>query len=612
MSILNQNQRLAAEHRSGPMMVLAGPGSGKTTTIIYRLLKLINNKAAKPDEIFVITFTKAAAEEMKTRFMALWGGGKCPVAFGTFHSFFYRILRSRYNYPLDSILKDDQKKGLLINISRHFNISMEDEEDFLQGLINEISLIKNELMDIKFYNSTTLGADDFKNIFEVYEAYKKKHRLLDFDDMLVQCYRLLTEDEEALSRWREKYPFIMIDEFQDINRVQYESIKLLSKPRNNVFVVGDDDQSIYKFRGARPEFFLQFPNDYPDTETVTLDINYRSTDPIISLCNKVIAENKQRYGKQIAGTGREGPSPQLIVSEDIGNEAMNIAKRIRAEKKSIDYSDTAVIYRVNIQARAFVDAFMDLNIPFKIKDRVPTIYEHWIAKDLLAYLRLSLDPGIPADLERIINKPARYIQKAVIVAARRRPGSLMDNLYSSLSMSKRQKAALENLEFCLNAIGKRTTYEAIRYIRKGVDYDQYVGKYAAYRKMKPVGFYEILDELQESAKVYQSIPDYLEHVEQVIKEAQEQIQNPLNEKNGVLLSTMHSAKGLEFGTVFIAGVVEGLLPYEKSRTEAEIEEERRLLYVGMTRAKTRLYLSVLKTRYEAEVKPSRFLPLKSK
>lgn len=608
---LNPRQIKATEHKDGPMMVLAGPGSGKTTVITYRIRYLIEKYEVAPTEIVVITFTKAAAEEMKARFFKLWPDGCNSVFFGTFHSFFYRILRRYYHYELKNIIKDEQRRVLLLSIMRSLGLTIDNEEDFLQNLAGEISYIKNDLIDLKYYHSNTFGSDDFLSIYKAYEAYKEENSLIDFDDMLVKCYDLLLNNSTILERWQQRYRYILIDEFQDINRVQYECIRLLAAPLYNLFVVGDDDQSIYKFRGARPEFFLRFPKDFERVRSVTLDINYRSTDQIIRLCNRVIAVNKERYEKKISGTGREGNQPQLLTSEDIGAEAMNVAGMIKSMLNKANGglypSSIAVLYRTNIQSRALVDAFMDMHIPFHVRDQTPTIYEHWISKDLCAYLRLSQDQGSNDALERIINKPTRFIQKALVVAARKKPGALLQNLFTDGVLPDRQLMLLEELTFYLDAIKKRGPYDAVKYIRKAIGYDQYVRQYADYRKMKSVGFLEILDELQESAKAYPSIAEYLVHVDEILREAVDTVREPEEKKEGVLLSTLHSAKGLEFEIVFIAGAVEGVLPHEKSKTEAEIEEERRLFYVGMTRAKTSLYISILKTRYEEAAAPTRFL-----
>ncbi len=595
---LNSAQEEAVRHLRGPMMVLAGPGSGKTTVIIHRVVNLIEN-GIPPRDILVITFTKAAAVEIEERFKKIYTSAERGITFGTFHSVFFRILM-RQNYSLANVLAEDRRREALKKIIQAYAEDTE-LEDVLSDIINEISLIKNDLLSLRHYNSKTLASETFRNIFEHYESFKAENNLIDFDDMLTKCHELLLNNTAVLNGCRRKYKYILIDEFQDINRAQYECIKLIAGENPNLFIVGDDDQSIYKFRGARPEFLLSFPKDYPDTKRVILDTNYRSTENIIRASNRVIARNQNRYEKLIKGRLIEGGNPRVIYSDDIGAEALEIGKRIKAAETT--FSEIAVLYRTNIQARAFVDAFMGLNIPYKLRDEMPTIYEHWVCKDICAYLRLALDNSCNQDLARIINKPSRYINKGIVSGGLKRTNNLLRSLMYDKGLAHWQKQKLEELFFYLNAIKKRGSYEAIRYIRKAVGYDEYIKDYCNYRGMSITGLTEVLNELTESSKQYESIEDYLAHVQ----EALERKNDDTPTTNHVTLSTLHSAKGLEFDTVYIAGAVEGVIPYEKSKTPADLEEERRLFYVGMTRAKRSLFFSVTRNRYETEAKASTFL-----
>ncbi len=599
--ILNDNQKIAINHFKNPMMVLAGPGSGKTTVITHRIKNLIYNYNVNPCEIVVITFTKAAATEMSKKFEELCENLK-GVSFGTFHSFFFKIIRGYYRYTVDNILGEDVKREVIKNIILKY--SSDSDDDIVNNVLNELTIIKNELINIEYYNSTTLGSEEFIKIYKSYEKYKNKQNKIDFDDMLIKCYELLSSNNDALSYWQNKCKFILIDEFQDINRAQYECIKLLAKPYQNIFVVGDDDQSVYKFRGAKPEFLFMFPKDFENTETVTLDINYRSTNEIISFSNIVISHNKNRYTKDIKGVKDSGKKPVVIKSADIGSEAVNIATKIK-QLYTDDLNEVAVIYRTNMQGRAFVDTFMDMKIPFQIKDGVPSIYEHWINKDICAYLKLSLNKKLNNELERIINRPTRYISKAILSAAKKADSCILNGFYEKGLLQNWQLDRIEELIFYLNGIKKRSTYEAIKYIRFGVGYEKYVNNYAEYKKMNPTGLIEILDELQEASKSYPELTNYLDHVYN-----SEKTSKLTNNKTGVTLSTMHGVKGLEYDTVFIAGCIEGVIPYEKSKTECYIEEERRLMYVAMTRARKNLYFSITENRYEDKATPTRFLTIK--
>lgn len=608
---MNISQKKAVEHLSGPMMVLAGPGSGKTTVIAHRVKYLIEERKIAPEKILVITFTKAAAEEMESRFAKLENDEvkARKVTFGTFHSVFFRIIRSALGYRLENILKEDERKYLLRSIVRSLKIEFEDEEEFLKDISLEISLMKNELIDVKYYNTMVCSNDDFEKIVEMYENYKLENNKIDFDDMLCICWKLLNENEACLKWWQKKYDYVLIDEFQDINRVQYETVKELVKIHNNIFIVGDDDQSIYKFRGARPEFLLSFPDDFQNVKSVVLDTNYRSTDNIIELANKLIVNNKQRYEKNIKGVKGKNANPILLISDNIEEEARLIGQEIKKlHKKGIAYKDTAVIFRTNIQARAFVDKFMDMNIPFYMRDEMPNLYEHWIAKDLISYIKLSENMHLNDDLERIINKPKRYISKLILQSAKREGGSLIYSLMNLEDVKVWQRERLEELELQLQIIKKRTPFEALKYIRGVIGYDDYLKEYADFRKVGAKSLLEVADEIREASKNYKTHQEFLNHIEEFSAELRNQKLNKKKvEADAVALSTLHGSKGLEFDTVFISSAVEGVIPHEKSKTEAEIEEERRLFYVGITRAKQFLYISTIKTRYEEKVGKSQFL-----
>jgi len=610
---LNEKQIEAIKHKDGPMMVLAGPGSGKTMVITHRVKYLINNYNINPKEILVITFTKATAEEMKIRFEDLTKGESFSkqVSFGTFHSFFFRILRMHYKYSIGNVLKEEHKYNLLKQIANHLEIQYEDEQEFINELQNEISLMKNELIGMEYYNSMVCSTEKYKEVVNLYENYKSKNKLIDFDDMLCKCYELLVNDENILKYWQSKYKYILIDEFQDINRVQYETTKLIAGKYNNLFVVGDDDQSIYKFRGARPEFLLDFPKDYENTSTVILDINYRSTKNIVDASKRVISNNENRYEKEIVTLKEDGKKPIKIECKDSEEEAKVIAERfIKLNKSGTPFKEMAVIYRTNIQSRAIVDIFMDMNIPFTVRDQVQSVYNHWVAKDIIAYLKLVLDKSENESFERIINKPKRYINKYIVTEAKKRGKLLIDEIYHIEDLKRWQIDRLEELRFQLQHIKGKPTYKAIKYIRKTIGYDNYLIEYAEYRNIGIKGLKEILDEIQESCKNYEEVEQWLAHIDEVNQEVAEQKKTKIynnKDEDKIVLTTLHGAKGLEFENVWITGVVEGVIPHEKSVKPSDVEEERRLFYVGMTRAKKSLFLSTVETKYEEEVNKSRFL-----
>lgn len=605
---LKENQLIATTHKDGPMMVLAGPGSGKTTVITYRIKYLTLRCNIAPSSILVISFTKASQIEMKNRYIKLFGD-KENINFTTFHAFFYRVLNNYYNYSIDNILKDFEQRDLIKNIVKSKKISIEEEDNFISNIINEIGLIKNNILDINYYNSINIGSDLFKEIYIAYENYKQNYNKIDFDDMLIKCYNLISENKTILTNLQQKYKYILIDEFQDINKVQFESIKLIAMPQNNIFVVGDDDQSIYKFRGADPEFLLRFPDAYKDTKKIILNTNHRSTDEIITFCNKVITQNKLRYVKGIVGDGKSGLVPTLFFSKDITDEAYKVSEKINAIiSQGGSFKETAVLYRNNIQSRSFIDAFRLYNIPFHVKDEVPSIYDHWIAKDLLSYFKLALDINNNECFERIINKPKRYIGLNIISSAKKIKGdSLFEKIFKVDNLNKWTYKNLYELKKTLLAIKIKNPHTAIKYLRKITGYDDYLRSFSEYLGVNSKGMFEVLEELQEAGKGFDTLVQYIENAKEMIAiQKNQKIDIKNSDLDSVTLSTLHSAKGLEYDNVFVTSVVEGVIPSEKSK-ESEIEEECRLLYVGMTRARYNLYISILKTRYDSDVDVSRFL-----
>ena len=589
-------------------MVLAGPGSGKTSVITARAVFFAEKKFGN---VLVITYSKAAATEMQDRFEKLNGSASSLITFGTFHSVFYRMLRRKQNYSLEQIFNEGERKTLVRGFLKEMKYDLED--DLIKSIMSEMALVRNELLEINDFNSSNITPDDFRQLFAKYEEYKRTHNKIDFDDMLCTAYNVLRNDPAELDYWRRKYPYMMIDEFQDINKVQYEAMRILAQPANNLFIVGDDDQSIYRFRGSRPEFLLNFPADYPQARRVTLATNYRSTDAVIAYANSVITKNEVRYNKDIVGTGQSGPLPLIITAEDQNQEAVKIAERIRDMlRKGANPSEIAVAYRLNLQARAFMDAFLNMNIPFRSRDEMPTLYEHWIAEDIYAYLRLAKKVynkqkmGFDPDLHRIINKPYRFISKAFIAEAKKHDKDMLKMYKTDKNLHISTKSNIEALHSALLSIGRMKTANAIKYIRREIGYNLHIIDTCDYRRLKPQGLMEIADELTEAAKLYSDSLDFIAHCKYISEIAKQKDNN----EACCLLTTLHSAKGLEFEKVFIAGVVEDVLPSVYSKTKQEIEEERRLFYVGVTRAKHELYISIVKSRYDKPVKPSRFLGVK--
>lgn len=601
---LNTAQQKAVCHETGPMLVLAGPGSGKTTVLLCRISRLLERGLAKPQEILALTFSKAAAEEMKSRFENL--NGASGVSFGTFHSIFFRILRSRYGWNVEQIFQEEERRSILRNSIEAEKWDIPDLEEYISQFFSQLSLMNSELEQPNRFMPVGMPVEEFRKLYRAYEGYKERHEKLDFDDMLTQCYQLLREDAAVREYWQRKYKFILVDEFQDVNQAQFACLQILAEKHQNLFVVGDDDQSIYAFRGARPDFLLHFPTLYPAAKKVTLNTNYRSTERIVNLAERVIGNNEVRFVKNMKGIGEAGDKVTFFLAEDAAKEAAHIAEKIgRLLDEGMPLTEIAVIYRTNLQGGAFARELYKRGIPYDLRDNSGNVYEHWVAKDLLAYLLLAENEESDSALRRILNKPKRYIGKDLLAEAEAMPYTLLRSFFVCPSLKGWQEENLENLRIDLNQIRKRTPYDALKYIRKVIGYDEYLEEFAAYRRTSAQVLQEIADEIMETAKDCADVRSFREQLERLSLQMKEQSRKKGQKRNGVALMTMHGAKGLEFRAVFLPSLVEGIVPHEKGMDT--IAEERRLFYVAMTRASEKLCLSAILQRYEKERKPSRFL-----
>ena len=601
---LNTAQQKAVCHETGPMLVLAGPGSGKTTVLLCRISRLLERGLAKPQEILALTFSKAAAEEMKSRFENL--NGASGVSFGTFHSIFFRILRSRYGWNVEQIFQEEERRSILRNSIEAEKWDIPDLEEYISQFFSQLSLMNSELEQPNRFTPVGMPVEEFRKLYRAYEGYKERHEKLDFDDMLTQCYQLLREDAAVREYWQRKYKFILVDEFQDVNQAQFACLQILAEKHQNLFVVGDDDQSIYAFRGARPDFLLHFPTLYPAAKKVTLNTNYRSTERIVNLAERVIGNNEVRFVKNMKGIGEAGDKVTFFLAEDAAKEAAHIAEKIgRLLDEGVPLTEIAVIYRTNLQGGAFARELYKRGIPYDLRDNSGNVYEHWVAKDLLAYLLLAENEESDSALRRILNKPKRYIGKDLLAEAEAMPYTLLRSFFVCPSLKGWQEENLENLRIDLNQIRKRTPYDALKYIRKVIGYDEYLEEFAAYRRTSAQVLQEIADEIMETAKDCADVRSFREQLERLSLQMKEQGRKKGQKRNGVALMTMHGAKGLEFRAVFLPSLVEGIVPHEKGMDT--VAEERRLFYVAMTRASEKLCLSAILQRYEKERKPSRFL-----
>ena len=604
---LNHAQTEAVAHNKGPCMVLAGPGSGKTLTIAKRIEYLIMKHKVRPEEILVITFTKYAAWEMKNRTRSICGPSSYAVTFGTFHGIYYGILKWAYRLNQSNLLSDEEKYRILREILPGIDWDQEpeadEEKDYLQELAIEIGNVKNNCMDIEEYEPVKYTTEKFRKLYRTYEETKKKYRKIDFEDMLIQCRDLFMKRPDILKKWQEKFQYILVDEFQDVNQAQYDVVRMLAAPQDNLFVVGDDDQSVYGFRGAKPGIMMEFMKDYPKARQILLDVNYRSSGYIVKGALRVIGNNKIRFEKKIEAFREPDETVHVQEVKDPVQEAEYVLERIREyREKGVSYTEMAVLYRTNVDARAMSELMTEYQIPFVMKEQLNNIYEHVLALDMISYLRLSQGEYDRKYFLQIANRPNRYLTRESM-----KTGNVS---YESLRRYYRDKDwmvdRIDQLEWDMKMICDKTPYAAIQYIRKRMGYDEFLKEYAAYRKISSEDLFAVLEEIWQNSKGYGTIKEWFEHIESYGKMLKEQ--NKKNgEKEGVNLMTMHAAKGLEFDTVFVIEANEGSCPYKKATADEEIEEERRLFYVAMTRAKRKLVISYVKEKNGKDLLPSRFV-----
>ncbi len=606
MTGLNPEQEKAVKHVEGPILVLAGAGSGKTRVLTQRVAYLISEHGVRPDRILAVTFTNKATEEMRERLRALLAvdkaAGKLPWI-ATFHSMCLRILRrhaDRLGYKNDFVVYDAQDtKVLLREILKEKNI---DEKEYeLPSFIRGIDRLKNNGQTVEDF-SPRKGVFFDELLAQVYASYQQKlfdANAMDFGDLLLNTQQLLRKEKEVLGLYQRQLEFVLVDEFQDTNQIQYQIIQMLSHPRRNLFVVGDDDQSIYAFRGATVENILHFEKDYPETEIVRLEQNYRSTATILDAGNAVVGKNKKRKEKKLWTEQGNGKSIGSFCGIDEAEEAEFVARTIESSlREGRKPGDIAVFYRTNAQSRAIEDALTDRAIQYRIFGGLK-FYERKEIKDILAYLRLILNTGDNHSFLRVVNTPARGIGaktvNAVIDLAREKHTSLFG---AAKELAKRHKG-LAKFSSLLEVLTETAVDQSVDALVKTVAEESgYLEKLRQSKDPTAQSRIENILELESIARKFsfaevsprEQLQDFLDKVS--LTAGDERPEEEIKEdEEFVSLMTLHLAKGLEFPVVFLTGMEEGLLPHYRSIEEGSVDEERRLCYVGITRAREELYLS---------------------
>jgi DNA helicase II / ATP-dependent DNA helicase PcrA len=605
-SSLNPEQKEAVLHQNGPLLIFAGAGSGKTRVITTRIARLIS-EGTPPSRILAVTFTNKAAKEMLERIEPLVGQVSKSMWIGTFHSLCARMLRidgAAIGIDRNFVIYDDGDQNALIkDILKQKNI--DDKSIQPRAVLNAISNAKERLLSPEAYGKTVAGFFE-KIVADVYIAYNKalqKANALDFDDILFFANRLLEQSETTLEKYSDRFLHVMVDEYQDVNLAQYSIVQRLASRHKNIVVVGDDDQSIYAWRGADVSLILKFGSDYPDAKIVKLERNYRSTQNILSAANEVIQKNRSRAAKQLWTENGKGVPLSLTMSGTEQDEAMNIASQIIQDVRSgrRKYRDFAVLYRTNAQSRVMEEAFLTNRLPHLLIGG-QRFYERKEIKDMLAYLRLTFNIRDDLSFRRSVNTPTRGIGNTAMSAmesfAQKTETSLYEAACTQDIQALVQKKALSGLRTFLDAIQEAQRIAEEGYVtpvlRSLMNRSGYLDVLKAEHSEEALARLDNLQEFLNVASQYdennedeRSLGGFLESVSLVAD-----IDNLVEGGDAVTLMTMHSAKGLEFPVVFLAGLEEGVFPHSRSLySDTELEEERRLCYVGITRAKEELHMS---------------------
>jgi DNA helicase-2/ATP-dependent DNA helicase PcrA len=611
---LNPQQQAAALHYKGPGAVLAVPGSGKTTVLMTRTANLIINHGIRPENILTITFNRAAVLDMQSRFHSIFGRDLPPMNFSTIHAFALSVLKSycrrcgRQIKIIEGERSEANKSRILKAMYREVNGEFPGE-DKLEELSRWIGYIKNMMLEGPERDKLDIKVDGFKDIFEKYEAFKKEKGFIDFDDMLTNAYTILKEDTRLLSQCRLRYSFVQVDEFQDNSKIQNELIRLIAGPLSNLFVVADDDQCIYGFRGACPQAVLDFNKEYPGAKTFFMEQNFRSLKDIVELSNVFIKGNLQRYNKSMY-TEKTGNG--IVQTRRPKDEEEQLDLLVRALKEGVP-SETAILFRNNLSAVTIADRLMREGVPFYIKDRSLHFFKHWVTEDILSFLKLALNPLDMESFRRIYYKCGCYISREAVDQAEAGQGksTVYDALRGAAAISAFNRVKIDELEASVRSLGYKNPEFALEYIENDIGYRDYITENGPKRGYSIENLKSILESLKTIARHTTTLTGFMERLETLQQGIQEAALN--RNYNGVTLSTLHSSKGLEFESVYIADLAKGIFPPQSASDQQEkgdssaMEEERRLFYVGMTRAKGKLVLLYPRKRNGEFSEPSVFV-----
>ncbi len=599
---LSSEQEACCDWFRGPMLCLGTPGAGKTTVIVNRVSRLIEKYHIPEKEILVITFTRAAAREMEARFLGMAGKNRCNVRFSTFHSFFYWIVRTaRRDGRSLKVLPESEAVTLMRNILGRLLGEDGDASETADSVLRQLDRIGADGIPLENYYSTDIGETEFREAAKLFQEEKRRRNVIDFNDMAAEAYRILREYPEIRGRLQELYPFILVDEFQDTNRIQYLVLKLLLGPEKNLFAVGDDDQSVYGFRGGRPEIMLHFQKEFPEGKILALTRNYRCPQKVTMLSRGLIRHNRKRYEKTLESASLvQGVTRCFHVRDRRGETDQLINGILEAVHRGIPYREIAVLTRTNKGAEGLIYQLDAYDIPFYLKERPVTLFNSLAVRPVIAYLRWLAGDRSRKTFMQFMNRPVRYIPRKLL------PNEQVDlaRLYSAASDTDYLAENISDLIHDLETARHLSPYSAISYFRTVMGYDEYLQKLAHERNLY---YDELSDRLEDLMLFAADTEDFMSFFEKMNRMDDIMREHAAENRDAVQLMTLHGAKGLEFSEVHIPDLYEGSIPYQRAKSTDELEEERRLLYVGMTRSKQSLYLYVPDTVRNKPSKPSRFL-----
>ena len=595
-----KEQEKAISSQARAVLVVAGPGSGKTTVLTERLVYLLKN-AADSGSCLLLSFTRASSKEMSLRFRKRGLSGVSPH-FSTIHALCLSLLKEGRGVGKENLVNLYEKMDW---ISRYFleqGIAREEVEELLPNYCNQISYFKSITEEERLAFLREEKNENFLPLFQYYEMMRKKRSKLDFEDLLIEVLLELQKNTDLAELWKRRYTHILVDEFQDLSLIQYAILKGLAERGASLFVVGDEDQSIYGFRGASPDILFRFEKDFPFCEKIFLQDNFRSKEEIVELSSRLIRKNKERFRKNLLGRQGRGGRAKYYIVESTAEEGRLIAEHVETcLKEGCRPEEIAILFRSKNQIPALLPEFLERNIPVVVYEEVNNVFQHFIGKDILAYLRLGMNPENGSDLIQILSKPYRGLRREKILHENTGLKDLLDSVKTG-----REHRAVAALEMQLRTLSKLSPKEAVLFIRKEIGYEKYLEDFAKKKNRDFTEWWDSLEEITSMSENYPDLESFFRFITEFNRKALEKRRS--EEGKGVRFMTYHSAKGLEFDEVFLPDCIEGVIPDGRAKKQGELEEERRSFYVALTRARKGIHIYVTKTRYSKKTVPSRFIP----